>query len=309
MSTRTEPAPIWQPDSDTKTCTLCSRKFTFWFRRHHCRKCGKVVCRLCSSTHTTYEITTPILEAPGQIFGEATDMPHRTCDVCVEEIIANTIIRESETQETDVNANEPVQIPSIVAKRRSRYIKDQTRQRTLDMGNGGNSEEEDENDRCPVCFTIIKHLDEQHREEHINMCLINLEFRGSPDVHNRNANRMLVYNIPGNEPTLPQPQQQQQPALMISDVLESPASSPENIATASSSSQLLTSSVPQSQEKLYLHEESPNAEECVICLEEFQPGDKVGRLECLCVFHYECIKSWFKKKGPGDCPIHAIHLE
>jgi len=47
--------------------------------------------------------------------------------------------------------------------------------------------------------------------------------------------------------------------------------------------------------------------ECVICLEELKPGDKVGRLECLCVFHYKCIKDWFNKKGYGECPVHFLH--
>lgn len=47
--------------------------------------------------------------------------------------------------------------------------------------------------------------------------------------------------------------------------------------------------------------------ECVICLESLKPGDKVGRLECLCVFHYKCIKDWFNKKGYGECPVHFLH--
>lgn len=46
-------------------------------------------------------------------------------------------------------------------------------------------------------------------------------------------------------------------------------------------------------------------DECVICLEELKAGDKVGRLECLCVFHYGCIKSWFNK-GRGECPVHSL---
>lgn len=49
------------------------------------------------------------------------------------------------------------------------------------------------------------------------------------------------------------------------------------------------------------------ATECVICLEDICPGDKVGRLECLCVFHYKCIKDWFGRKGPGLCPVHLLH--
>lgn len=87
---------------------------------------------------------------------------------------------------------------------------------------------------------------------------------------------MLVYNIP----PIPKPQY-------------------ENIdVVGSASTSVDTSLVPP--EKI---EEA----ECVICLEDLKPGDKVGRLECLCVFHYKCIKDWFNKKGYGECPVHFLH--
>ena len=35
-------------EHDTKHCTLCSKKFTFRVRKHHCRKCGELVCDTCS---------------------------------------------------------------------------------------------------------------------------------------------------------------------------------------------------------------------------------------------------------------------
>ncbi|QPG76108.1 hypothetical protein FOA43_003494 [Brettanomyces nanus] len=57
--------------------------------------------------------------------------------------------------------------------------------------------------------------------------------------------------------------------------------------------------------KLKLNEDS----ECVICFEEFKPGNKIGRLECLCCFHYECIKDWINHKGRCECPVHMIHYD
>lgn len=57
--------------------------------------------------------------------------------------------------------------------------------------------------------------------------------------------------------------------------------------------------------------------ECPICFEEMLPGEKVGRLECLCMYHYNCIRGWFKRKRKNAgttehrnfCPIHdAITL-
>jgi len=41
-------AAVWVPDSDAPTCQICRTAFTLLNRRHHCRKCGIVVCGSCS---------------------------------------------------------------------------------------------------------------------------------------------------------------------------------------------------------------------------------------------------------------------
>jgi hypothetical protein len=46
-----------------------------------------------------------------------------------------------------------------------------------------------------------------------------------------------------------------------------------------------------------------NLDECTICLEEYEVGIPMARLECLCRFHRACITEWFIK-NPGRCPIH-----
>ena len=43
--------------------------------------------------------------------------------------------------------------------------------------------------------------------------------------------------------------------------------------------------------------------ECTICLEEFEVGVEMGRLECFCRFHRKCIRDWFVTR-PGQCPVH-----
>lgn len=56
--------PRWQPDSEVSDCPICHRPFTWMFRRHHCRKCGRVVCNECSP----HRITIPrqyIVHPPG----------------------------------------------------------------------------------------------------------------------------------------------------------------------------------------------------------------------------------------------------
>jgi len=56
--------PRWQPDSEVSECPICGRTFAFWLRKHHCRKCGRVVCGNCSP----HRITIPrqfIVHPPG----------------------------------------------------------------------------------------------------------------------------------------------------------------------------------------------------------------------------------------------------
>ena len=58
---------LWDADQSTALCTLCSERFTLLRRRHHCRRCGAVVCGSCSAN------SIPI---PGYV------KPQRVCNVC-----------------------------------------------------------------------------------------------------------------------------------------------------------------------------------------------------------------------------------
>ncbi|KAH8690038.1 FYVE zinc finger-domain-containing protein [Talaromyces proteolyticus] len=45
--------PQWQPDTEVTHCPICGTQFSFWYRKHHCRKCGRVVCSSCSPHRIT----------------------------------------------------------------------------------------------------------------------------------------------------------------------------------------------------------------------------------------------------------------
>jgi len=45
--------PRWQPDAEVTNCPICGVVFNFWYRKHHCRKCGRVVCASCSPHRIT----------------------------------------------------------------------------------------------------------------------------------------------------------------------------------------------------------------------------------------------------------------
>ncbi|KAI9166928.1 hypothetical protein HJFPF1_03043 [Paramyrothecium foliicola] len=40
--------PRWQPDVEVTYCPICHSQFNIFVRKHHCRKCGRVVCNACS---------------------------------------------------------------------------------------------------------------------------------------------------------------------------------------------------------------------------------------------------------------------
>ena len=38
----------WERDSESDSCRVCEKTFGVFRRRHHCRKCGRLVCGNCS---------------------------------------------------------------------------------------------------------------------------------------------------------------------------------------------------------------------------------------------------------------------
>jgi len=48
-----EKAATWVPDFVMKKCPGCMREFGFFVRRHHCRKCGTLICDSCSRQRLT----------------------------------------------------------------------------------------------------------------------------------------------------------------------------------------------------------------------------------------------------------------
>ncbi|OQR77323.1 pleckstrin homology domain-containing family F member 2-like [Tropilaelaps mercedesae] len=64
-----EHAAVWVPDADAGKCMVCKEtKFTLLNRRHHCRKCGCVVCGNCSQ----HKFMLPVQSSK----------PLRVCDTC-----------------------------------------------------------------------------------------------------------------------------------------------------------------------------------------------------------------------------------
>ncbi|KAJ1428012.1 hypothetical protein B484DRAFT_305345, partial [Ochromonadaceae sp. CCMP2298] len=50
-------------------CTVCQKSFTMWFRKHHCRKCGALVC----GDHLQRKLVLPYIHKT---------LPQKVCDSC-----------------------------------------------------------------------------------------------------------------------------------------------------------------------------------------------------------------------------------
>jgi len=48
-------------------------------------------------------------------------------------------------------------------------------------------------------------------------------------------------------------------------------------------------------------------QECSICFEQFVEGQYISRLVCLCIYHRDCLSSWFQKQK--RCPLHEMKEE
>jgi hypothetical protein len=73
---------FWVPDSSVGGCSRCSQQFTLTRRRHHCRKCGAVVCNRCSLGRAN-------------VPEHGWHTPVRCCDKCVRDAERSLLRRHS----------------------------------------------------------------------------------------------------------------------------------------------------------------------------------------------------------------------
>jgi hypothetical protein len=94
--------PEWTPDDSAEACFQCGTPFTLFLRRHHCRICGAIYCKMCS----THSITPEYLHAPGSLPSAFVGQYHmmlllpllstcpeigRVCDRCFERALGMSI--------------------------------------------------------------------------------------------------------------------------------------------------------------------------------------------------------------------------
>lgn len=88
-------APMWVPDEAVSECPLCAEPFTLFFRRHHCRACGKVVCGLY--VHFYIFLTSISCSDYEYELGDGTV---RVCKFCYKQLTGAKSLEESLVKQT-----------------------------------------------------------------------------------------------------------------------------------------------------------------------------------------------------------------
>ncbi|KAH6853662.1 FYVE zinc finger-domain-containing protein [Chaetomium sp. MPI-CAGE-AT-0009] len=363
--------PRWQPDSEQTYCPICGTQFSIFVRKHHCRKCGRVVCNSCSPHRITiphqYIVRPPgaprplsqgpslsLLDSQGWYpeFGGGEKV--RLCNPCVPD--PNTAPPQDQglqarsrnelsspartdnspshtwgfgfgpgsTNDTHTRTRSVTLQPGHSSSARPHipplqrnearilwgtppaYYRSSTTPQnpqpylgtaphfrpTLDVGGrpgpstiAGPSSSSSaarrfhsvvpprpqiaEEDECPVCHRELPPRTlpnfEALREAHITSCITSHSRYGAPRSGGGDGGD--DDDDPDALPAAPPPRR--------------------------------TGMFPY----VATEKDCVDSAECSICLEEFEVGVAMARLECLCRFHRACINAWWERH-PGRCPMH-----
>ncbi|KAK9470405.1 FYVE zinc finger-domain-containing protein [Dipodascopsis tothii] len=404
----------WQPDQEAADCPICHRPFTVFFRRHHCRICGRVVCALCSPSSIPYPPGTYAVP-PTQKAPAPAGTLLRTCDDCIREPSSSSPSSYSSFPASTSVARSSQSFPSLLYPP-ARIATSPTRRRSAFFSKGaifpGNTSSPPGGDAMhhhhrrtnsasstssssaaaaakgkrrtksalsgslptslaapagalapppavlagPASGVLAGSTHGGHYLGGSDGQHINNNSSGSPssgssshsDGHDsrradgKDAGRAAASSAP---PDLAGPSEGRRRFRFIGlkkedldrtsadragkfvasdddDENSCPicAASLASLPTAKARedhvndclSQAAFSGSPEQAKRrnrmvVYRQRDPVPGKECVICFEEFGPGDFVARLECLCVYHRKCIKAWFDKKGAGECPIHSVY--
>lgn len=358
--------PPWQPDTEVTKCPVCAQEFGFLFRKHHCRKCGRVICANCSPHRITipreYIVQPPGLQDGPPMMGGAEVV--RVCKPCVpdpwtppapqqgQEVGPRTVPtasrRSSETAQSRYHRRPSVPVPnartqpddsrfpsyrdflpaahasqptpapissSSGAPRshhplhpsnrppRPRGLTAPTNRYEQAGGPSSSTHAQQlpqprrrqvrEEDECPVCGIELPPGDAV-REAHISSC-VSSRFSTPPSNPPTTLNSTPIPPTNPNDPNLPS------------------SATPPAISDAAANARARAMSYRSRGIFPYVATEKDcvdgegKEQECTICIEEFQPGEEMGRLECLCKFHRKCIRDWWGIKGRGSCPVHVFN--
>ena len=160
LQTMVEPT-AWTPNRAVRGCQVCAAPFSAVRRRHHCRQCGKVVCKSCSAharlmkpspgPSTSRSRRRDSRNSGGSNSNDPPAKPQRVCDACVRSEKAAAAAaeppasRERErakgkgSSSSSPRAREEALSPNRIQKEGDREAKGRTTSESLSGGSGSGS--------------------------------------------------------------------------------------------------------------------------------------------------------------------------
>lgn len=126
-------AAVWIPDNEATLCMHCRKtKFTTLNRRHHCRKCGGVVCSNCSTKRF--------------LLPQQSSKPLRICDKCYSQLTneerSRDIAKPHSSSQRSESAKKPTRPPPPSGKT-------EEKDEPLDSGSSGEESDDDQEPENP----------------------------------------------------------------------------------------------------------------------------------------------------------------
>lgn len=276
----------WQPDEEMHTCLNCQAPFSFLVRKHHCRCCGGIFCASCTDNFARYDRRR--VKVVKRHSDDDEFAPYRTCQSCYDNLLHLKVLLSAWGKPLEPLIRPASPNPISVSTLSSRA--------DSPSATAGSNEVLKNSNEIEITSEIISSERGAVRPHHIddhfcpicNIDLIKFDAEEDAQTHVQDciAKAVLI-------------QQHQEADYDVGNL------------SPSFQNRMLVYKVAKADPDVV-----QEYQECPICFEEMLPGEKVGRLECLCVFHYKCIKEWFNKKlqkmkakdakyvGKNFCPLH-----
>lgn len=344
--------PRWQPDAEVTICPICHTQFSIFVRKHHCRKCGRVVCASCSPHRITipyqYIVQPPGMPRPGvqryssylpSSEGGIADFSSlgggervRLCNPCV----PDPNINPPQSQDTPSSIGSHGRSQSGNVPTAGYGSSHATPSRPTSYFSTG---ADDAYGRIRSA-TMLPSGSRQASGSRSYQSTQNRILSGTPPSHYTYGGPSSSYRAARHRSMLEVGQSSSSAAAAQRRPLPpDPPQLPEEDECPVCHRELPAQDLPNSEALREAHinmcitahstyggtptgegagimprrtgmfpyfateKDCVDSAECTICLEEFEVGVPMARLECLCRFHRECISRWFAK-NPGRCPVH-----